>query len=191
MELRALATVIAGRHFRDAIEPVSNGSVCVFQARDLVQGEPFEDSNKLTRISAEFPGYDGFLKKNDVLLIARGMKAGSFRSTVFASDASNVIASSSVHVLRIISPVVLPEYVSCYLNSKEGQAALLEIVSGSYIGAIPRRELERIDIPILPMRSQETLVKLYDNMREQQRILDREKELKQNIVNATFASLVQ
>lgn len=118
------------------------------------------------------------------------MKPGSFRSTIFASEASNVVASSSVHVIRVKAANVMPEYISHFINSKEGQDSLSQIVSGSYIGAVPRRELEKIEIPIPPLRKQAALVHLYQNLREQERVLDRKREIAQNIIDATFKSLV-
>jgi restriction endonuclease S subunit len=191
MELREVATVIAGYAFRGAIKPDVSGATSVFQAKDLVQGEPFDDTASLTRISHELPGYSGHLRKNDVLLVARGMKSGAFRSTVFTADDLNVVASSSVHVIRITSSEVLPEYISLFLNSREGQSAVASIVTGSYIGAVPRRELEKIKIPKLPLSKQRSLVNLSRNIEEQQKILERKKQIRQNIINATFSSLTK
>ena len=189
MKLHDVATVIAGYTFRGAIKSDNNGDMYVFQAKDLIQGEPLEDVGTLTRIFRDALGYSGYLQHDDVLLIARGMKSGAFRSTVFASDASNVIASSSVHVIRITGSDVLPEYVSHYLNSREGQDNLSQIISGSYIGDLTRSELEKIKIPIPPIQKQEVLLNLYRNMREQQKILNRKSKINQNIINETFKNL--
>ena len=189
--LHEIATVIAGYTFRGAVKPDSNGNIFVFQAKDIVQGEPCEDMSILTKISHDALGYTGYLKKNDILLVARGMKSCAFRSTVFVSEVSNVIASSSVHVIRVTVANVLPEYISHYLNSKEGQDALSQIVSGSYIGALPRRELEKIKIPIPPLQKQQTLINLYRNIREQKKIVGLQNKIKQTIVNATFRNLAE
>lgn len=189
MELHEIATVIAGYTFRKAIKPDIDGNIYVFQAKDLIQAEPFRSVGTLTRISHDIPEYTGHLKQNDVLLVARGMKSGSFRSTVFDINDTNVLASSSVHVVRITTDNVLPEFLSLYLNSKEGQDALSGIVTGSYIGALPRKELEKIKIPIPPLQKQKTLIQLYQNIKEQEQLINRQNEIKQNIINATFKNL--
>lgn len=187
MKLHEVAVVIAGYAFRSAIKSDPAGDLLVFQAKDLVQGLPFENVETLTKISHDTPGYGGRLQKNDVLLVARGMKSGAFRSTVFNVDSGvQVVASSSVHVIRVTSKNVLPEYLSHYLNSKEGQDALSEIVTGSYIGALPKRELEKIEIPILPLQKQRILIELHKNIQEQQKITNRQNEIKRNIINATL-----
>ena len=190
MQINDIAEVVTGYTFRGAIRADANGNTFVFQAKDLVRGEPFVEVNVLTKIFHEGRTDAGVLRKDDVLLVARGMKPGSFRSTIFASEASNVVASSSVHVIRVKAANVMPEYISHFINSKEGQDSLSQIVSGSYIGAVPRRELEKIEIPIPPLRKQAALVHLYQNLREQERVLDRKREIAQNIIDATFKSLV-
>lgn len=190
MKLREVATVFAGYTFRGAVTPDPKGNIFVLQAKDLVKGEPVTGTAALTTISDDVSGNGGHLRRNDVVLVARGMRAGAFRSTVFTATDDNVIASASVHVIRIIGQNILPEFLSLYLNSKEGQDALSNIVTGSYIGAIPRRELEQIKVPIPSLQKQEALIRLFRNTREQKKILDRKSEITQNIINATFKSLV-
>lgn len=189
MELHEIAQIIPGYTFRSAIKADEHGDTFVFQAKDIVQGAVFASTDSLTRIFHNAVGSAGRLQKNDVLLVARGMKAGSFRSTVFLADALNVVASSSVHIIRITKPNILPEYISHYLNSRKGQASLAEIVSGSYIGAISRSRLEKIKVPIPHFKQQKLLVDLFSNIREQQRILEQERRLKEEILNAAIKTL--
>jgi len=192
MKLGDIAQVTLGYAFRGAIKPDKDGNILVLQAKDLVRGIPVTDTDHLTPISFDLPGYAGHLKRDDVLLISRGMKAGAFRSAVFESDATNVIASASIIIIRVTAlDEVLPEYLSHYLNSKDGQVALSEIVSGSYIGALPRRELEKIKVPVPNINKQKAIVDLYRNMQEQQKILDRKNELKQQIIEATFTNITK
>ena len=49
---------------------------------------------------------------------------------------------------------------------------------------------EKIKVPVPPLQKQEALIHLFRNMREQKKILDRKSEITQNIINATFKSLV-
>lgn len=192
MKLEDIAIVTAGYAFRAAIEPSEDGYYRVFQAKDLVLGRPIVDVDvdALTPISFDQSRYDGYLQTSDVLLIARGMKHGTFSSAVFASYATNVVASSSIHVIHVTSPVVYAEYLSQYLNSKEGQKSLSKIVSGSYIGAIPRKDLNRIEIPVPTLGKQQALVELHKNIKVQQEILVRRSELQQQIIEAAFKSVI-
>lgn len=183
------STILPGFAFRGAVEADRNGDTYLVQAKDLIRGIPLEESNTLVKISHTAPGNSGRLQKNDVLLVSRGLKAGSFRSTVFVSDASNVIASSSVHIIRVTDQNVTPKYVSAYLNSKAGQIKLSEIIHGSYIGALPRNKLEKIDVPIPSLQEQAAIVALITNLREQEELIDRKRKIQQGIVSAVFNSL--
>jgi restriction endonuclease S subunit len=191
MKLKDIASVMVGYTFREAIIPEKNGNIFVFQAKDLVRGEFMTDVTSLKLIALDTVSYNGYLKKGDVLIVARGMKAGVFRSTIFKSDASNVVASSSVHVIRITTPSILPEYISYYLNSKKGQNSLSEIVTGSYIGVLPRRSLEQLNIPIPNLRKQRAIVGLHQNIQTQQKIQYRQNELKQQVIEAALTNITR
>lgn len=190
-ELNEIADVISGYTFRGAIKPDSNGEIFVLQAKDIVQGKPINNEHSLTRVSHNLPGYTGYLKKNDILLVSRGMKSGTFRSAIFMSEVLNVIASSSVYVIRLIPADILPEYISHYLNSREGQETLSRIVSGSHIGVLPRKELEKISIPVPPLDAQRAIVGLYHNIQEQKRIVDRQNQIKREFVDAIFKNITE
>jgi restriction endonuclease S subunit len=187
-KLSGIADVIAGYAFRGAIEPDPNGNVFVAQAKDIVMGEPF-DVNVLTRIKFNVINYPSYLKKNDVLIISRGMKAGAFKAAIFCSDATNVIVSSSVNIIRVKDQNILPEYVMCYLNSNDGQEALSEFISGSYIGALSRKNLEEIKIPIPPVQKQKMIFDLHKNIAQQQKVLERKARINRNISNLIFENL--
>ncbi len=189
MLINEIAEVIPGYAFRGAVEESAHGGIYLFQAKNLLQGEPVSEVDTLTRIEGSSVERPMWLKKNDVLLVARGMGVGSFRSTVFISDADNVMASSSVHIIRITNSAVSPFFLSHYLNSRVGQNALLQIMSGSYIGALSRKGLEVIEIPIPPLDRQNLIVSLHDNLRRQQRILANKSSVVDNIINATFSNL--
>ena len=155
-----VADIINGYTFRGAIETIKNSDVFVLQAKDIIQGQNISDTNKLTPIAFKGVRTASFLQKNDVVVVSRGTGAGSFRSVVFNSN-ENVIASSSLLILRIKKKEILPEYVSLYLNSSYGQNKILETVVGSYIHAISRKKFEEeIKIPIPSLEKQESLVKL-------------------------------
>src|ERR1035437_5158900 len=132
MKISNFAEVINGYTFRGAIETLKNGDISVLQAKDIVSGQNVTDIDKLTPIAFSGTRTASFLQKDDVLIVSRGMGAGSFRSAVFSLNTTNIIASSSLLILRIKEKEVLSEYISLYFNSIEGQNKILETVAGSY-----------------------------------------------------------
>lgn len=184
--LKSISEIIPGHSFRKAITPDSSGHTYVFQAKDVIQDEPFLNPTALTKIAYENSGEASFLQKNDVLIVSRGTK---FRSTIFLSDSLNVIASASIHIIRTVSPEINPEYVSHFLNSSIGQAALADKITGNYIGALPVRGLGDIKIKLPSLAQQELIVDLHRNVQTQKLIIDHKVKLEQIIINSIFRSL--
>ncbi len=186
IKITDFAEVINGYTFRGAIETVEKSDIFVLQAKDVIQGQNITNTNNFTPIAFSGTRTASFLQKNDVVIVSRGTGAGSFRSAIFDSD-TNVIASSSLLILRIKKKEILPEYISLYLNSTDGQNKILETVVGSYIHAISRKKFEEeIEIPIPSSEKQQSLIKLNQNIKQQEKIYERKKELKQQIINASL-----
>lgn len=188
-EIKKIANILPGYTFRSAVEPDPRGDTWVFQAKDVVQGVPFNTVSSLTKISHTVSGKTGRLEKNDIILVARGMKTGAFRSTMFVADSPHVIASSSVYIIRLTRADCIPEYVSLYLNSHAGQKALASIVSGSFIGVLPRRKLEDLEIPLPALDQQKLVIALQGNIRAQETLIARQLQLKRDIADALFKKL--
>jgi len=186
MQLKEISQILSGYTFRGAIKSDGSGDTLVFQAKNISRDSLYTDDSVLTRIAGPNGGRSAYLTNRDVVLVTRGMTAGAFRSTVFDSNAANVIASSSVHILRVTDGRAIPEYISYYLNSDPGQYALTQIVSGSYIGSISRRGLEEVDIPLPDLNSQKLMVQLIHDMQEHHRLMGRKYEIYQNIINGLF-----
>lgn len=192
MKISNIADIINGYTFRGAIVEVKGGDVIVLQAKDIIQGQNVTDTENLTHIDFAGTRTASFLKKNDVLIVSRGMGVGSFRSTVFDSDNTNVIASSSLLIVRTTKEEILPEYLALYFNSAEAQSKIIESVSGSYIQSISRRKFEEdLKIPIPPLAKQKALIDLNRNIKQQEKIYERKKKLKEQIVEATIINLTK
>ena len=159
--------MIGGYTFRKTIEPDSSGNVFVLQANNIFAGQKIDRTDNLIKTSFTGSRTATFLQKNDVVLVSRGMGHGAFRSVVFLSDSSNVIASASLFIIRLLDNNVLPDYLVVYLNSIEGQNRLLKIGSGSHFQTLPRREFEKLEIPIPPLDKQKMIVDLFENINRQ------------------------
>ncbi len=190
-KLSQLADIVSGYTFRGSIENDQNGDIFVLQAKNIQTNRDIEDISDFTTISDKSLRNPYFLQYNDILLVSRGSGLGSFRSAVFISNELKVMPSSSVHVIRIQDVTVLPKYVSLYFNSEIGQKALSQIVTGaSYIQSILVKNLIDLAIPIPPIHIQKSIIALYENVKDQERILKRKQELQKNIINASFTNLI-
>jgi restriction endonuclease S subunit len=192
MQLSDIAQIKPGFTFRGALEPDKEGNIIVVQARNVVGGKNSIRAGDLLRISSQPPRTATYVLNGDIILVARGVGTGTFRAAVLELDIDdvNVLPSSSVFVIRVTDRNrVLPEYLSLFINSSEGQKLIFQTVSGSNIQTVSRTELEKIDIPIPPLITQKGIVDLSRNIRQQEQITERKKYLKQNIINATIKNL--
>ncbi|MFN4181229.1 MAG: restriction endonuclease subunit S [Candidatus Paceibacteria bacterium] len=191
-KLSELSDIVSGYTFRGSIENDPNGDIFVLQAKNIQTNQDIVGVTDFTTITDKSLRNPYFLQHNDILLVSRGSGPGSFRSAVFVSDESKVMPSSSVHVIRIQDVTVLPKYVSLYLNSETGQKELLQIVTGgSYIQSILIKNLIDFKIPIPPIHIQKSIIALHENIKAQDKILERKKQLKQNIINSTFINIIK
>ena len=180
--LKNIAKTIAGYTFRKALQENTDGGMFVIRAKDI-SDELYIDKGNLIRIDFQEHKTKAFVKKNDIIISVRGkFKAGIIRDSI-----KNIIASSSVYILRLEDKKILPEYLTIYFNSRAGQSELKKIATGTIIKTILRKELEDIKITIPKLHTQNKIIELYKNNKAQQKILDRKKvlidEVLENIIN--------
>lgn len=189
-ELNKIADIVSGYTFRESIQNDPNGEISVLQAKNVSLSKDITSTEELVKVSSHSIRTPLFLEYNDVILVSRGSGAGTFKSNVFNTYDNNVVSSSSVYVIRIKDPMVLPKFVSLYLNSEVGQRKLQKIVSGAVIQTILLKNLTDFKIPIPPIHIQKSIIALQENVQEQERIMKLKQEIQKTIINASFNNLV-
>lgn len=185
-KIKNYANIISGYTFRGAVEADKNGNTFVLQAKNIISAQSLVDTEGLTQVL--FTGSRGayFLQNGDVVVVSRGTGVGSYRSAVWKLDVKNILASASLLIVRITDNKLLPEYLSLYFNSPLGQGQFFKIVSGASIQTIPRSKFEELNIFIPPLQKQQQVIDLAENIRQQQQIIQRQTQIKQKILNASF-----
>ncbi len=191
-KVKDIANIASGYTFRESIKKDEKQDILVVQAKNISTEQDIFSEDDLVGVSHEGIRNPYLLEHNDILIVAKGSTPSSFKSSVFSSHARNVIAASSLHIIRINDVTVLPKYVSLYFNSIEGQKVITRIVSGgSYIQNILIRDLSDLEIPIPPIHIQKSIIALHENLVLQEKILAQKHEIKKNIINATFINLIK
>ena len=110
----------------------------------------------------------------DVLVVNRGR----FAAAVFEQQDSAIwIVPSSILVLSITSPSVLPEYVACYLNSTNGQRLFLRHSEQTTIPFIGAGNLGCMSIPVPSLERQQALVACGEFVARYAQLTNRKQEL--------------
>ena len=190
-QISELAQISLGYTFRGPVEEDLLGDFAVIQARNISNDVVFQNSESLTRISLDVVRSNSFVSRGDVLLTSRGATLGGFKATVFDTNADRqVIASSSLYILRLKSNILSPDYLAVYLNSENGQRSLQGIATGATVRSISIAELGLLEIPILSEEEQNTIVALYKNIREQRTLLEKKVKVQGQIINSIINELI-
>lgn len=173
--LKNIAEVIAGYTFRTALQGKENASLFVLQAKNIFDDATVDEEN-LDGIDFENFRSRATVEKGDVVISSRG----NFRAGVVSLGIKDIIASSSVYILKIKVDSIVPEYLAIFLNSLNGQKQIGEKATGAAINTILRKDLEDIRIIMPDIETQKKIVRLYHTNKKLQKTLTR----KINLINS-------
>lgn len=184
-KLSLIGEVILGHTFRSAISHDKNGNFAVVQAKNIHK-DGTVDYEELVRITHEKMRSKGTVQDGDVLLSNRG----TFRSAVYRGDDTDVIAASSLYILRVQQKSVLPEFLMIFLNSPLGQKVLSSLNRGSIIQTIPRQNLLDLCIPMPSLEKQQQAVSIFHNFHSRIALYGRKIDLHEKITSHALSLLL-
>ena len=183
--LKNITEVIAGYTFRTALRGKEDASLFVLQAKNISDNSIVNEDD-LDGIDFENYWSKAIVKKGDVVISSRG----NFRAGAIGSGLKNIIAASSVYILRPKSSDIIPEYLAIFLNSQGGQKQINEKATGAVINTILRKDLENITIALPDLKTQEKIVELYHTGKELREALTKKIKLVNNINEAAINKLL-
>jgi restriction endonuclease S subunit len=154
-KLGELVEIRPGYHFRSRIENDPEGNLVVVQAKDLSETLEIESSFRIPMQDSIPKHY--FLRENDVLLINRGDRN---RAALARSFTIPMICSSTLYVLRVIAPKLLPAYLVTFINLPTTQSALRSATTGPATPLLNRDRLNDLMIPLPDVQRQMVLVQV-------------------------------
>jgi len=181
IKLGDFTEVKSGYSLKSSLTNYEKGDINVIQAQDLKVPD-FTDLLKITIPNSEKHA----LIPGDILLSARG----EFVARVFREKRLKAIASSSLFIVRVKSPKVMPEYLVHYLNSRTGQSQLERASTSTYIKSISKTNLDELEIPIIPLKEQELVVRLANNLQSQHEKYVKKTKMIDAIFDASISKLI-
>lgn len=183
--LKNIADISIGYSFRVALDWKDTGNIFVLQASNISNNAEITES-ELNKIDFDDNRAKSFIEIDDVVLSSRGW----FRAGVIKSKAKNILASSSVFILRLKTDQVLGEYLAIYLNSSAGQRQLKSKATGGAINTILRSDLGDIEIPVPSLNNQKQIVNLHRNNQQLKKSLAEKIELTGKIIDGVINNLI-
>lgn len=182
MRIKELGDIRIGHAFRERLANVPDGAVKVIQPKNILSdgSVSFGPTEPLrTNASVSKP-----LQPGDVLVVNRGR----FAATVFGNaDATTWAAPSSILVLSLKKDTILPEYVACYFNSRNGQRMFRRHFEQTTVPFISTNNLANMEIPVPSLDRQRALIAFEKTAKQYARLTNRKQELHKQLLSHELA----
>jgi len=180
MWLKNFAKIQSGYINRGKIDPRDDGTCLLLQAKDIDSDHLSYRTDALVRFTPKLSGKDWYLKRGDILFMARGTR--NF-SVLIDKLPDSVLAAACFFVVRISNFEILPEYLCWYLN----QLPVVEYLKrfsgrGVHMPVVKRAALESIDIPLPPVKTQKKVSEINKLLQKEQDLFKKLAEKRRNLM---------
>jgi len=186
-KLGQIATIRTGYPFRGSIDRVEIGNCRLVQMGDVRASAPVvadvQAYVELPEVSDKY-----ILQSGDVLFVGRGVRN---EAAMFTGDGGNVVAAPHLFVLRPNTALVLPDYLTWFLNLTATQEKIHSLRSGSAVPFVPLTMFAELEVPLPHLRRQGVVGELYRLRLREQELLRQIGEQRQRLLDATLLSAVE
>lgn len=155
----------------------------IINIKNIQNGEINIDSIDYINLKITNSTINSMIRPGDVILSVRGP---TFKAAVATNSVNNYLISNNLILIKL-NGKILPEFLSAYLNSPQGQKLLQSIAAGSTtMEAINIKSLSEILIPVPDISHQEILKNYFILNQEHLKLLNKELVIRQKL---TFAIL--
>lgn len=186
-KIENIATIQSGYHFKEKIENDKVGAIQFIQLKDIDEHNKI-DYSSILRYNIPNIRSTQFLEQGDILIKCRGI---SFTSAVVNENVKNAVATSHFFVLRIRDRnLIIPEYLSWFLNDAPTQRIIKTGTGGTYMQVLNKNFLENLEIHIPSMEIQQKVVKLKSLNELEQKLLSKKVELKKLLIDLQLRKII-
>ncbi len=174
MKLVDTITLSAGHPFRGKMPEKSGSGIFAVQMKDV---SPENGVCWDSVIETELTGkkQPDWLKQGDVLFVARGSHN---YAVLIDQNREGIICAPHFYILRVVNPLLLPEFLTWQLNQKPLQNYFDSVAEGSVTKSIRRTILEKTEITVPPLEKQNKILELHETLQQ-------EKKLYAELINTT------
>lgn len=129
------------------------------------------------------------LKAGDIIFLSKGT---NLRASIVTAEQEqlNLLAPATCLVIKVNSTIVLPEFLTVFLNSEYGQAVLSSLNKGTAIINIPVSSLKDIEISVPDLDAQKKLAEVFHKNNQVLNTLEQLKIQQVKATNAAFQKLM-
>ena len=129
------------------------------------------------------------LKAGDIVFLAKGT---NLRAAIVTPEQEqlNLFAPATCLVIKVNTSLVLPEFLTVFLNSEYGQAVLTSLNKGTVIMNIPVSGLKDIEINLPEFSKQEIIAQAFYQHHRALMLLEEMKKSHLKVMEATIQKLI-
>lgn len=177
MNLKKYLYEITESQFGANTSAKSSGDVPCVQGRDFnSDGVYIATESQFAPLSAL--KYTRPLEANDVLFSTKG----KLYASVWENQVSGAIATGTFIILKVISNLILPEYLAIYLNSPKAKKYYDQHIKTATVVHIGKKQLDYLEIEIPPLEKQRALIKAYQLLVEEKMLMNEIISKKEKII---------
>lgn len=143
--------------------------------------DSFVNFNTMQEIKPEY-----LTQKGDVILRLREPNSVAY----IDDEHTGLLVSSLMTIVRVKSTAVNHKYLAYFLNSKKVKRALESSLKGTTINMIQAKDLEELEVTLLPLKEQEKIVSLQDLHQKELHLLEELKTKKIKLNENMFEKLI-
>ena len=178
-KLTEVCKIISGHQFREKISNNTKGKYRILLYKDVKVNEGIID-DIITRSDVKNLNKERILRKNDILVIARGY----YPRAIFIPEVKEkIVVSSFFFIIRPKNNLILPQYIVWYLNSQQLRNYLDKTSTGTTIPHLKIGVLQNVKIPITPIDKQKKIMEFYNLWQREKKIYKKINQLKGKLVN--------
>lgn len=168
----AKRTAVEGPHYLRISDLSEGGKLVISEIQPI---DPALDADQRHRVKA-----------GDIVLANRGTRM----TAALVPENLDAVASSQLFVVRLKSPKILPTFLLAYLNLNNTQEHLRSHARGTYVQTLSIAILRSLEIPLLPLETQQKIASLSELADEERRLIAELSQKRSQFLNQSISRLL-
>ncbi|MBN2428701.1 MAG: restriction endonuclease subunit S [Deltaproteobacteria bacterium] len=168
-KLKDVASIQLGFSFRARLESAENGPIAVIQMKDITEGGSV-DCGDLVRVAIDGLKEHHLAKVGDLVFRSRGLSHGS---AILSDDPGAVIVAAPLFRIRVVDPLVVPNYLNWFLNQRSALNYFGSCMEGTVQKMINKAALENLEVSVPSLERQSAIVEIADLINREQELMSR------------------
>jgi len=168
----AKRTVEEGPHYLRISDLSESGKLNIAETHPI---DPKLDPSQRYRVTA-----------NDIVLANRGTRM----TAALVPENLNAVAGSQFFVVRLKSSEILPSFLHAFLNLQSTQEYLKTQTRGSYVQTLSIAVLRSLQIPFLPLETQQKIAKLSELVDEEHQLIAKLSQKRSQYLNLSLSKFL-